>query len=492
MSLSLSATDSKADSLYITLNNSPYKIYELDTIESIKIRISSNIPIVMPYLPGPLLPNLIILEEVEQVNIATKVVAGCKAVHIKHTGREEINPLAQRKFKLIDFYNLASTRLKSAGGDQAKHKKYAEEIMKLFNLDVDTYIKYVIYFVFGGLDKFQTKIDPSIRLGFIKAIEQDMARGNFDIIKLQYDAEKDEIKKKVQNNLNEMQKDLALFNEFVEKLIVFDEPARTSTIQLDKTRISVKFQIATDVYELFNGLRLSPNIPFINVGNFYKVIKTFKPPKQWAEKFAQEDLLVMYVLNRKIESENNKIKADVNNYSPVFIIPASVDETTHLTNIEMEIESRVDDELREENLLERIFEAFPFPVNNCSYEQKRVEADYLLLAPGSLDIPLFFDMVMNDPLISQLMVIDESSRTFRERGGIFSYFRWNSHVASKNFMSCRINIGLIEAKQQSRAPDIFTDLGEPYLSVKMFNCSTLEEARRFREILNRILEYYYS
>jgi hypothetical protein len=484
-----------SSSLYITLNvlgkDNRYVIYELDTIESIKNRIAANQPKIMPYLAGSLIPPLVILQETEEVSTTAKVVAGCKAIGIKHRDRSDINPLAMRKFKLIDFYSTTSTKLKAAGSDASKIKKYSDEIMKLFSIeDPIVFIKYVIFFIFGSLEKFQTVIDPVLRFAFIEAVEKNMGMKNFDVIRSQYDADKGDIQKAIQTNIAGVKKDLGLFTAFDRELSY--EPTRTSSIQLDKTRISVKFQITTDVYELFNGLLLSPDIPFVAVGNFYKILTTFKPPKEWAIKFEQEDLLVMYVLNRKTESEKNKLKADPKNYSPVFIIPTSVDPVTHITNIEMEIESRVDDELREENLLDRIFQAFPFPVNNCSYEQKRVEADYLFLAPGTLDIPLFYDMIMNDPLVSQLLLIDESVRTFRERGGMFIYFRYNSHVSPKNFMSCRINIGLIEAKEQARDPELFPDLGEAFISVKMLNVPSTAEAERFRTIINKIFEYYYK
>jgi hypothetical protein len=126
--------------------------------------------------------------------------------------------------------------------------------------------------------------------------------------------------------------------------------------------------------------------------------------------------MIMYVLNRLAEPERNKVKPDPRNYSAVFIVPGAQDEKTHETEVEMHIQSRIDDELREEKLLGRIFEAFPLPVTRCTYEQKNVEADFLAPSPGNLDIPLFYDMVLTDPLISQIMLIQESSRTFRERG----------------------------------------------------------------------------
>ncbi len=473
-------------------------IYELDTIESIKIRVSVNQPIdgrpkPLNKVPRSLLPNLIILQEMEEETKTATMIAGCKAIHIKNTQdtQNNINPLTTRRFKLLDFYTITSAKIRSAGLNASQQLSSAQEVIKIFNLtDIKHYAQYVMYFIFGGLETFQRSVDPVIRLSFSTAMEMTPEIGSFDIFRIDYEAEQKNISDSVEKATQSSLKDLNLFNAFIRELNY--EPTETTTIQLSKTRLSVKFQIFTDVYELFNGLLLSQNLPFVSVGNFYKVLKTFKPPKDWAVKYEQEDLMVLFVLNRQIEPEKNKIRADSKNYSPVFITPVSINEETHVTNMEMEIESRVDDELKEENLLERIFEAFPFPIQACTYEQKRVEANYLFPAPQSLDIPLFYDMIMNDKLISQLLIIDESVRTFRERGGIFVYFRYNSHVIPKNFMSCRININPLESYQQARAPTLFSDLGQLVISVKMFSVPTKAEAERFRTILNKIFEYYFA
>ena len=198
------------------------------------------------------------------------------------------------------------------------------------------------------------------------------------------------------------------------------------------------------------------------------------------------------MLNRFVESQRNKEKPDPHNYSTIYIIPQEEDEKTHETSIEMRIQSRIDDELREEKLLSRIFDVFTSPVTQCTYEQQYVEADFLLPINQEFGIPLFHDMVLTDKLITQVMLINESVQTFRERGGVFAYFRYNSHVSQKDFLSCRINPGIAEAKDQSRAPDIFRVLGRKLLRIKLMNCKNYVEAQRFRDILCQIIEYYYG
>jgi hypothetical protein len=488
--------------MFVLLNGKKYQIYELETMESLKIRIASNNPPIEG-LRASTLPSLIRLEEVEDVKFDAKVVAGCRAVHIRPLSAPlkslETNPLAGRKFKLYNFGSFAQAAVTRAAHDPKLQREGAAETMKFFDLtDENDYVKYTLYFVFGGIEGLG-RVNPAIQVGFKNAVDTGLGTNGFVSLQLHYDQDAKDLKAKIEENILAARKDLALFTAFERTFAYVKdpdfEPPMTSPLQQDKTWLAVKFEINTDVYELLNGMNFSPNVPFAGVGNFYKTLKTFKPPTDWASLQDDQDTLVMYVLNRQTEPQRNRIKTDPKNYSKVTITPGEMDEKTHITPVEMEIRSRVDDELKEDQLLERIFDAFPkeFKVSACSYEQKKVEADYLLLAPDvALDIPLFVDMVMNDPLMSQLMVIDETSRTYRERGGIFFYLRYNSHTDPKNYLSCRLNIGPVEARHQVRAPEIFRVLGEQFLSVKLLNPKTLQEAERVKFLINLILEYYFS
>lgn len=518
------------DALTVFINDKPMPIFELDTMESFKLRVANQARD-SNNQPRPILPSLILLEEkvvapeITESKIPIKTTAGCKAIHIKHPQLQRINPLSQRKFRLLDFGILCRLRIESAGLDRKKQRKFADELVELFNLpdiqgNPEPYIKYALYFGFGGLQKFNDprQVNPNTRIGFIDAVKTTLGFRNWDIVELHWEDDwAAGIKTELKSLSLAVQQDLNLFNSYRKELAPYE--TITSKLQLDQTQLSVKFTITTDVYEIFNGARLSQAVPFCAIGDFYKVLKTFKPPKEWAVKCSADDntkkknnafmrecellsqepgpsagneIMVIYVLNRLRETEKNKINPDPHNYSTVFIIPGIPDEKSHEMEVEMRIQSRIDDELREEKLLTRIFEVFPFPVLNCSYEQKKVVADFLMVSPGNFDIPLFYDMVLTDPLISQIMLINESSQTFRERGGIFSYFRYNKHVEPKRFMSCRITPGIVEAKDEARAPELFKTLGKKLIRIKIMNCENQIEAERFKDILSQIIDYYYE
>ena len=51
---------------------------------------------------------------------------------------------------------------------------------------------------------------------------------------------------------------------------------------------------------------------------------------------------------------------------------------------------------------------------------------------------------------------------------------------------------MVEAKDQSRAPEVFKTLGKKLIRVKLMNCQNQAEAERFRDLLTQILSMYYS
>lgn len=489
--------------LYVLINKQKFPIYELDTIDTIKSRLASSLGT---------LPELISLTEQVEIQTSAKTISGknfsCKAVHLAHPTLSDANPLNTRKFTSKDFTTIVSngfmkTIAKSKNQIEA-HRLFAEEIIKMFNIpDLRTYSIYVIYFIYKGLHNLENNTSmPDVTQSFMKMVDQIDIGGvsyTFDALSIEYDSEEPFITAKINKNIDSSNKNLAIFHKY-EIEVKSDEDINTTDIQQTKTWLTVNFKIPVDIFELFNHFILSPEIPFIGVGYFFKVLKTFKPPSEWPPKEwpgGRNDLMFIYVLNKKGSmyiDETLQIKNDPSNYSFVIIDPKNIENDLKSTNIEMDIESKIDDELKESDLLERIYSGFPYPISDCTYRQTRIEADYMMPSPGPLDIPMFYDMVMNDIVVSSLMIINENVVTFRERGGIFAYFRFNKDVEpeSNKFMAVRINTGHIETKDVARDPTLFRTLGQPYISVKMTNVPTIEETKRVRRIVNNILEYYYA
>jgi hypothetical protein len=487
----------------IYLNGVPCPIYELDVFETVKSRIASQLtPISILKKTVPDLIKLAIYQEEEKKEIEAINIAGCVASGTTSLPLNNNHPLNGHSYSLIDFDSelkvvLSGLRLTAVVVNESKVDKYnrvnknneqfsvlIDKLTKLFNIpDIDTCINYIIYFSYSGGYNGLIK-DPIIGRLFLDYINID----GDNRIEFNYESFNDNFKQQITQNLNNANTNILLFNSFHTDLNY--PKSNTSEIQITETNISVKFELSADIYELFNNILLSSYIPFICVGNFYKVLKTYKPPKKWAVKFDDQNMLVLYVLNRFHETERNKTSPDFKNYSMVTITVLE-NSINNSNNINMIINSKLDDELHETGLLERIFSCIPYEIYNCTYEQVKIKAEYILPSPRDLDIPIFYDMVMNDPIISKLMLINEFRKTFRERGGMFIYFRYSPYMNTKDYVICKINSGIVTATHMNKYLG-FSGLGDQYISVKMEKIVNIEDANRFKIIIDKILSYYFA
>ena len=497
---------------YIYVDGQKFTIYELDTFESIKSRIAcgdfqlklGNNFIKMPSQ----LPKLIILQE--NLSSTKNTVLNIKNTqcHTSFFETKSGNQLSKRNFELLDFFRstilgIDNIYKQSIKIPEKKRKEYIIEelsdlIVKLMNL-------FSIKDIYDFLSYFQVVITKNYNLSFItnypfNIIFTEVISKKYNLT-FPLDDKFENIKNELEKNQAKVLEDITFFQKFPK---YFTEQIQSSEITYTKTSLLVKFKLDIDIYELFNTLEMSTEIPFAYIKNFYKILKTFKPSETWLPKYPHnDDILILYVLNKYNEPYKNKIKTNPKNYSFIIIIAVGTDENNN-TLYEMHIESKIDDELKEENLMKRIFSSFPENHNifDCNYEQLSVEGEYLIPFGENykfLYIPLFHDLVLNNPFVSQILLIDESVITFRERGGIFSYFRFNKNVVKKNFMSFNLNVYKTELKHQIKYADLLriTDKNQKtkfpkHMTVKFYSAKNKSEAEKFQSILNKILYYYFT
>lgn len=545
----------------ITANNADYKldITELDNIDSIKLRICSKFHTIS---------KLLILEEKyrEKEVSEVQIISNCKAISVSSGS---VNKNITRQFTMEFFEDEVKNILKSGRSSDDYAKVLNASLKKKYNILSDVeFLTYIVYFVFKSLENFEYRTNQLIVENFKQFVNRHTDLRSWDLFLIKYNdeeilKERSSVDKKVQDN-----DDLFRFYSSMK----YNKKTITP-IQFTKTHLISNFEIRTDIYEIFNNAILSPEVPFIAVGNFFKLYNGFKPPKEWIEEYKLhmlqlesgdslfgsnvDDIMIMYVLNKYIEPERNKINPNAKNYSIVsFRVLKSIDEDKDkdkdkdnekeegkgkskgkgkgkkdkkkemkergrenlqremgngeekekgkerekevMTRIEMDVQSRIDDELRLEKLLGRIFNAVNREIFNCVYEQKKVDSDFLIKinedrdGKHRLDIPLFYDMVMNDPYVSQFLVINESYQTFRERGGIFLYFRENNFTEGKRLVSCRISLVNIDLKSKARAPELFRGLNPVGILVKLISVENEQQARKISKILTKVIQYYYS
>lgn len=500
-----------------------YNIYPLDTINSVHERIAFNNPAygkIIQSTDQPLLPVMIKL--IDETPAQTTSFSGKYfTCSIDNESSESFNsqPIDDRQYKLYILYNDLEGILKNPKFNQTKETQFRKNIInglikryELGETNEETYstlLAYILYFIFEGPKQYElyskgSTVGSSSR-GWIDAqtiniyeiLVEELINVKITSFIFKYETEKDKIQLELEKNKIQTIGNIKLFESI--KSLSYD-PIPSSNIKQFKSYTTLKFSIPIDIYELFNNIQMTPFIPFCSVNTFFKLLKDFQPPKLWVKKhpiISQNFENIFYIYVSTLEYTTLIEDINPNKYA-LFVLEA-VDENLEagLYNIKLTAEIDTDIEIDINAMFDRLFSAFGVPVSGCQFLQNRIECNYLIPnLPSDLDIPLFQDMIMNNPLIRPIMVIDESVKTDKKRGGIFSYFRYNTYISLADYIIVKINSNYVDQKNKNRLADdgslLFNKLGEKFLVVTIDKVKSLSDAYKLRVFINNILSYYFD
>jgi hypothetical protein len=270
-------------------------------------------------------------------------------------------------------------------------------------------------------------------------------------------------------------------------------------LEIVKVKTELQFTVGYDVYELFNSLQMSRDLPFAVVGNYYKILKEFVPVDSWtlSNERAQsdfggdEDVLYLKLLNVANEPPQNRYKTNPNLYSTVaiwFRPPESSDKNSN--KVSVRFETNLDSEFTESQLISRLLHNFPGAVSIESQRQIGVKAEFLI-PKYTVDRPIFQHAVLNDPLFSRNLYIDD--KTLRgQKGGIYVYYvpdPLNPEPAS--VIAFSITEQIVERTSlKVIAQDPLLRPDTPYLRVRITRAVNSDTALSFYNVWLRLLSRY--
>lgn len=127
----------------------------------------------------------------------------------------------------------------------------------------------------------------------------------------------DEFKKKYTERIKQLTLKVHKDNEqfsFFDKQKLF----HTTPVEIIKIKTEVEFEVNYDIYELFNNLKMSVDIPYAVIENYYKILDEFKPPERWtyikenveSDFTEKNDVLYIKVLNKKNTDFTKQVEPD--------------------------------------------------------------------------------------------------------------------------------------------------------------------------------------
>jgi hypothetical protein len=284
------------------------------------------------------------------------------------------------------------------------------------------------------------------------------------------------------------------------KLVEF-KMSKNTELEITQTILEVKFDIDVDIYEFFDKIKMSRELPFISIGNFFKIFKDFKIPDTWPIEDEEEDeeekknTLYMYILNTKDETEKNLYNPDSRLYSIAKL--KSKHKKDEINEITMVVESRVDQELTKTELVNRILGSY-----NKTEENKIVNIITKELGiKGKFQIPnvilydlIIRDLCINNSLFSNFIFIDESRQVEKIKQNIYIHFVFNSFYSdSENSENKPITASLNQLVVQPNDYNLLTNnfkIGDKYVEIKIVRAIDEQIVRQFIGAFSRLMKLY--
>lgn len=253
--------------------------------------------------------------------------------------------------------------------------------------------------------------------------------------------------------------------------------------ELERSSFDIKLNVANiSIVELFNYIQLHPRVPFASQGTFYKILKDFVPPTDWS--YTLEDALVVKVLQRRDPSRSTP-----EDYTDTIVSIEPSQPGQEIASANMVL-----DTTRSNISIDEFIQSF-MSVFNGIPNLKIIETVETMINGSfyfpnhNLDKYILQDLIMNNPLFSSLMAIDESDKATKNKNSIYVHFR-NSSLGL-------ININITEKISEKGDPvlrgkdivDMFK-FGSTYIRIKISRADNLSSVKGFQTMFAKLLTIY--
>lgn len=237
--------------------------------------------------------------------------------------------------------------------------------------------------------------------------------------------------------------------------------------------------------ELFNSLVLNINVPFAYAPmGYYKILKDYTPHESWV--FRDESNMILKVSNKETETRFNP--------SPSDFVSVVLYERERELRAQLELiilKGNLDREAFSNRILSSLTTIKP---SFTSIEETGIFGIYYY-SRKNLNSYVFADLVMNDPIFSYMISIDESVNATKKKSD--SNFPWIyihfNHITVGNITAsitqslAKKGHDAVKRYGMGRFP-----IGKNYIRVKVKNAKNIEAVNAFMTIFSKLLTLYDS
>lgn len=286
------------------------------------------------------------------------------------------------------------------------------------------------------------------------------------------------ITKSINTNKNKVEKQKVLLKQFdnISEIIPYTK------FELQK----INFEFTLDmvhlsIMELFNHIQLNTGVPFACINKFFKILKDFIPSEEWG--FYSESTIILKIL-QKAEIVGSKFNDYTDAYMSIFGSPGEEKVTVGMT---LQTSGQY---LSRDKMIERFISTIKglgeIKINNIN--ESKVNGVFYF-PKHEINNYVLSDIIMNNPLFSSLISVDESVAATKKKGSIYIHFY---HPKTGN-ISANITEKISEKGDPVlRGKDIKDEfkIGTKYIRVKISSADNLKSVEIFQDMLSKLLVLY--
>lgn len=431
----------------VLINGQNFQIYDLDSVESIINRLASQYNTLPKYIYFPNgVPDIntfltttdnIIVEDLLQ-NIKNY---GINEYEIKNV-YENIKPkLSQNNLKLEDIlqpFIIFNQKIKSVPPD---------------------FQELVLYTIIESYPEL--KLDKN----YIQKIwnEKTEYESNFN--------------SNINKNKKEVVKDIKLFSQL--NTVLAGIPSTDFELEKITLKLTLSMKEDVSIMEIFNSIILNQYVPFASIDNkYYKILKEFTPYPDWSKSKYEG------ITFKLLEKNTNNPKEE--DFANVVLNFEKVGDTQIITAI-LKLGTTIFNLPLNESInrfLQTISSLDPVVENT-----KEIQVNGVFYFPKQeLDIYVFSDLVLNNPLFSSLLVINESKKINNEKDSTYVYFnlpRIGKITANLTEKIMNKNDPMMKNKDNNSFP-----INEKYVRVKITRANNSTSVNEYKNILSKLFVIY--
>lgn len=438
----------------VYFNNKYFKTYDLDSINSIinRLAVDNNILSIFLYFPKkyPTIEDISNNENIEYENLITEFENNPDFVsfykNIKDKTELSLN-------KIVYYYILLNKQF-----DKIQKNEDANPEFK------GVFITPILEMIINEIKK----ISPELSID----INQYWNNRYSNIINYN---------KVLQNDKNNLIKQENVFNNFDKKIGI-----EYTSFELEKIKFSLELDVKNvSLLEIFNNIKLNSIIPFATTNYFYKILKDFTPFIEWSNLFDRSK--TYFDKYKNIDRYNNIVikllqtdekSNNILDYTEAIL--SSKDDNYYL-NLEHNIKKA---DITRNELITRVLNVID--VENIKNE-KDISVNGVFYFPNQkLNKYVLLDIIMNNPLFSSVLTVDETTITVKSN--VFIYFN-NPIVGNISAYLTEQTAKKILPIKDNEYKDLFP-MNSKYIRVKVSKCESIEKVKYFQKILSKLFVIY--